>query len=56
VLGYFEGRIHLVVDGGEARHIAASTVVSVVEPQPRILRVGKISRDAILRAVGSSDV
>ena len=54
VMRYFEGKIPLVLDGGEARCKGPSTVVSVVYPEPRILRTGEISQELILQTLSTA--
>jgi L-threonylcarbamoyladenylate synthase len=56
VLRYFEGKLPLVVDGGGSGCKAGSTVVSVVHPEPHLLRAGEIAHEAILRALRASSL
>jgi L-threonylcarbamoyladenylate synthase len=46
--------IALIIDGGPMTGGPASTVVDVTGPEPRILRAGAVSREAIARVLGSS--
>jgi L-threonylcarbamoyladenylate synthase len=52
VIDYFNGRIELVLDGGERRGSAPSTVVDVSGEIPRILRPGPVGVEALQNAVG----
>jgi len=48
---YFQDKIDLILDGGRLRGGPASTVVDVREKQPRILREGVVTSEAILKAL-----
>ncbi len=51
VVRYFEGKIPLVLDGGESERESGSTIVSVLHPEPRLLREGEIPWREILHAL-----
>jgi L-threonylcarbamoyladenylate synthase len=51
VLVQLEGRLALVVDGGDSPGGTASTVVDLVGETPRILREGPISAEKINQAL-----
>ena len=42
VLAQLEGRVPLIVDGGETTHLLASTVLDLTGAEPRILREGPL--------------
>jgi L-threonylcarbamoyladenylate synthase len=48
VLAQLEGRIHLVVDGGQTPGDTPSTVVDITGERPKVLRPGPISEAEIL--------
>ncbi len=54
VVRQFGEKLAVVIDGGPRRSAAASTVVDLAGPEPRILREGPISRERIERALGLS--
>ena len=53
VLDGLEGRIHAVIDGGPCRVGVESTVVSVVEAEPVVLRTGGVLVEDIERVTGT---
>lgn len=48
VLKYFEGKIPLILDGGECKFGISSTVVDLTKNKPVILREGSITLDMII--------
>ena len=52
VLAQLNGKIHLVLDGGPTHGGVPSTVVDCTADQPVILRVGPISQEQLLEALG----
>jgi len=44
VMGYFEGRIELIVDGGRCPGGVPSTVIDLTKTPPEVVRLGAISR------------
>ncbi|MGQ9584453.1 MAG: L-threonylcarbamoyladenylate synthase [Anaerolineae bacterium] len=52
VLGQLEGRIPLIVDGGGCPGGQPSTVLSLAEHPPRLLRAGPVTWDAIAACLG----
>jgi L-threonylcarbamoyladenylate synthase len=54
VLGYLEGRIDLILDGGRCPGGVPSTVVDLTGPLPRIVRAGTISSEEIMSQFGRS--
>jgi L-threonylcarbamoyladenylate synthase len=53
VMAQLEGRLALVVDGGDSKGDRPSTVVDLTSGRPRILRVGPISSDMIDEVLGT---
>jgi L-threonylcarbamoyladenylate synthase len=51
VLQQLEGRIHLVIDGGESPGSVPSTVVDCTTPNPVVLRPGPIKQEEIHKAL-----
>jgi L-threonylcarbamoyladenylate synthase len=51
VLGYLEGRIDLILDGGPCPGGVPSTVVDLTRPSPRVLRVGAITSQELNQAL-----
>ena len=47
VLGYFDGRIECLIDGGRCRVSVESTIVDLTRRQPRILRPGGLPAEAV---------
>ena len=56
VLEDMDGRIPLILDGGECRVGVESTVVDMTGDEPRILRPGGVTYEDILRVTGSGEV
>ena len=56
VLEDMEGRIPLILDGGECAVGLESTVVDMTGPVPRVLRPGGVTPEQIALAAGSCDV
>jgi L-threonylcarbamoyladenylate synthase len=54
VLLQLDGKIHLVIDGGECPGSVPSTVVDCTTPKPVILRPGPIDQEEIQEAVAQS--
>lgn len=54
VLGYLEGRIDLILDGGRCPGGIPSTVVDLSGTSPHILRVGAISSEKLEETLGRS--
>lgn len=52
VLEDLEGKIPLILDGGECEVGIESTVLSLLEKTPRILRPGKITREDLEKVLG----
>ena len=52
VLNELNGRIPLILDGGECSTGVESTVLSLSTPEPKILRPGKITPEDIARILG----
>ena len=52
VLGYFDGRIPCVIDGGRCGVGVESTIVDLTGEMPRILRQGGLPREDIENALG----
>lgn len=52
VLHELNGKILLILDGGESTTGVESTVVSLLTPEPTILRPGKITHEDIARVIG----
>ena len=52
VLHELEGEIPLILDGGECSTGVESTVLSLLPPEPTILRPGKITSEEIARILG----
>lgn len=52
VLQELEGKIPLILDGGECPTGVESTVLSLLPPEPTILRPGKITSEDIARVMG----
>ncbi|MGE4485403.1 MAG: L-threonylcarbamoyladenylate synthase [Oscillospiraceae bacterium] len=52
VLGYFNGKIECVIDGGECSVGVESTIVDLTAAQPKILRQGGLPAEEIERALG----
>jgi L-threonylcarbamoyladenylate synthase len=53
VLADLEGRIDLILDGGPTEVGVESTVLSLVTPEPTILRPGGLSREALAEVLGT---
>jgi L-threonylcarbamoyladenylate synthase len=53
VLQQLEGRIHLVIDGGQCPGSVPSTVVDCTTPNPVILRPGPIKQEEIQKALSN---
>jgi len=51
VLGYLEGRIDLILDGGRCPGGVPSTVVDLTRPSPRIVRAGALPSDQLQQAI-----
>jgi L-threonylcarbamoyladenylate synthase len=51
VLGYLEGRIDLILDGGRCPGGVPSTVVDLTRPSPRVVRVGAIESEGLNQAL-----
>lgn len=49
VIAAFQGRVDLIVDGGETKGISPSTVVDLTSSKPIILREGAIPRSSLER-------
>ncbi|MCF0121269.1 MAG: L-threonylcarbamoyladenylate synthase, partial [Oscillospiraceae bacterium] len=47
VMEYFDGKIECAIDGGDCSVGVESTIVDMTQAQPRILRLGGLSREAI---------
>ena len=56
VLEDMDGRIPLILDGGECAVGLESTVIDVTGPEPRILRPGGVTREMIAAVAGSAGV
>ncbi|NCW28433.1 MAG: L-threonylcarbamoyladenylate synthase [Verrucomicrobia bacterium] len=52
LLHELNGKILLILDGGESTTGVESTVVSLLTPEPTILRPGKITHEDIARVIG----
>lgn len=52
VLHELDGKVSLILDGGESATGVESTVVSLLPPEPAILRPGKITPEDIARVIG----
>jgi L-threonylcarbamoyladenylate synthase len=52
VLGYFDGKIPCLIDGGECAVGVESTILDMTGPQVRILRRGGLEKAAIEAALG----
>ncbi len=55
IFEYFDSQLDIVLDGGERKSGAPSTVVDVSGTSPRIIREGKISKDRIEKVIGFID-
>jgi L-threonylcarbamoyladenylate synthase len=51
VLGYLEGRIDLILDGGPCPGGVPSTVVDLTRLSPRVVRVGAITSEELNQAL-----
>ena len=51
-----QGRIDLILDGGSCREGVESTILSLADDQPRLLRPGSISLSALQEALGADIV
>ena len=51
-----EGRIPMIIDGGDSDVGVESTVVDMTGPTPRILRPGKVTREMIAEVAGKASV
>ncbi|UCD41216.1 MAG: threonylcarbamoyl-AMP synthase [Chloroflexota bacterium] len=51
VVQQLDGKIHLVIDGGESPGSVPSTVIDCTTPKPVILRPGPISQEEVLEAL-----
>ena len=47
VLGYFDGKIECVIDGGQCTSGVASTIIDLTGPVPKILRLGELTPEII---------
>lgn len=54
VVELFSGTVEVIVDGGTTPGGAPSTIVDLTGPEPQIIREGKVPRDRILAALGST--
>jgi L-threonylcarbamoyladenylate synthase len=54
VLGYLEGRIDLILDGGRCPGGVPSTVIDLSGPSPQIVRVGAVSPEELQEVLGRS--
>lgn len=52
VLGDLDGRVAAVVDGGKTQVGVESTIVSVLDDEPMLLRPGGVPREALERVLG----
>lgn len=52
VVADFEGKIGVVIDGGETKYGMESTVISLVADTPRLLRLGALSPEEIEKVLG----
>jgi L-threonylcarbamoyladenylate synthase len=53
---YFDGKIPLVVDGGQAQVGIESTVVDISAATPRLLRPGMVHVESLLAALGDEEL
>ncbi len=51
-----DGRIEMIIDGGEVGIGLESTIIDLTEPQPMILRPGFITQEMLVKTLGTVDV
>ncbi len=54
VLGYLEGRIDLILDGGPCSGGVPSTVVDLTRPSPRVVREGAIASEELSQVLAEA--